>query len=134
MLHDVDWLSREEKTVLSGTAGGLVQGIVLSPLLLLKTRVMTDASFRGHSGMIDTAIASAAVGARVVREEGMRALMKGAGIFATKRAADWTTRYLFVVMVEEVRPGSRTRPFGLLPHAARLSCESGEARLPSVVN
>lgn len=105
LLHDVPWLSREEKTVLSGTAGGLVQGIVLSPLLLLKTRVMTDASFRGHAGMMETAVASAAVGARVVREEGVRALMKGAGIFAAKRAADWTTRYMFVVMVEEVSQG-----------------------------
>lgn len=110
LLHDVHWLSREEKTVLSGTAGGLVQGIVLSPLLLLKTRVMTDASFRGHSGMMETAVASAAVGARVVREEGVQALMKGAGIFAAKRAADWTTRYMFVVMVEEaLRPAPKAK-------------------------
>jgi hypothetical protein len=27
--------------------------------------------------------------------------MKGSGIFSLKRAADWTTRYMFVVMVEE---------------------------------
>jgi hypothetical protein len=31
--------------------------------------------------------------------------MKGVGVFSLKRAADWTTRYLFVVMVEEaIRP------------------------------
>ena len=90
--------------------GGFVQGIVLSPLLLLKTRVMTDPSFRGEGGLFATAAASAAVGARIIRAEGAGALMKGAGIFSAKRAADWTTRFLFVVMVEEAMrdaPGAK---------------------------
>ena len=90
--------------------GGFVQGIVLSPLLLLKTRVMTDPSFRGEGGLFATAAASAAVGARIIRAEGAGALMKGSGIFSLKRAADWTTRFLFVVMVEEAMrdaPGAK---------------------------
>ena len=90
--------------------GGFVQGIVLSPLLLLKTRVMTDPSFRGEGGLFATAAASAAVGARIIRAEGAGALMKGSGIFSLKRAADWTTRFLFVVMVENAMraaPGAK---------------------------
>ena len=101
LLRPVEGLSKESKTVVSGGAGGFVQGIVLSPLLLLKTRVMTDAAFRGEGGLFATAAASAAVGARIIASEGPGALMKGAGIFSLKRAADWTTRFLFVVMVEE---------------------------------
>lgn len=80
--------------------GGFVQGIVLSPLLLLKTRVMTDPSFRGEGGLFATAAASAAVGARIIRAEGAGALMKGSGIFSLKR----------VVMVEEAMrdaPGAK---------------------------
>ena len=109
-LRPVEGLTKESKTVISGGAGGFVQGIVLSPLLLLKTRVMTDAAFRGQGGLFATAAASAAVGARIISSEGPGALMKGAGIFSLKRAADWTTRFLFVVMVEEAMrsgPGAK---------------------------
>lgn len=110
LLRDISWMSKEQKTVASGGMGGFVQGIVLSPLLLLKTRVMTDPSFRGQGGLLATASASAAVGARIIAAEGPAALMKGAGIFSMKRAADWTTRFLFVVMVEEAMraaPGAK---------------------------
>lgn len=100
-LHSYSGMSKETKTVVSGGMGGLVQGVVMSPLLLLKTRVMTDPSFRTSGSIMQTAVASAKVGARVVATEGPAALMKGVGIFSAKRAADWTTRYLFVVMVEE---------------------------------
>lgn len=34
--------------------------------------------------------------------------MKGVSVFSLKRAADWTTRYLFVVMVEEALRSSPT--------------------------
>ena len=76
----------------------------------LKPRVMTAPSFRGEGGRFATAAASAAVGARIIRAEGAGALMKGSGIFSLKRAADWTTRFLFVVMVEEAMrdaPGAK---------------------------
>jgi len=105
-LSSVSWMTKEQRTVVSGGMGGFVQGIVLSPLLLLKTRVMTDPAFRGQGGLLETAGASAKVGARVIKTEGVGALMKGAGVFSLKRAADWTTRYLFVVMVEEAMRGS----------------------------
>jgi hypothetical protein len=68
MLHDITWLSKEQKTIASGGMGGFVQGIVLSPLLLLKTRVMTDPSFRGSGGLLATAAASAKV--RAARDGG----------------------------------------------------------------
>ena len=100
-LHSVDYLSKEQKTVLSGGIGGFVQGAVMSPLLLLKTRVMTDPAFRSAGGLLATAIASANVGARILSTEGPGGIFKGVGIFSFKRAMDWSTRYLFVVMVEE---------------------------------
>jgi hypothetical protein len=64
MLHETTWLTREQKTVASGGMGGFVQGIVLSPLLLLKTRVMTDPIFRTTGGLLQTAVASARVSSR----------------------------------------------------------------------
>jgi hypothetical protein len=100
-LHSVDYMSKEQKTVLSGGIGGFIQGAVMSPLLLLKTRVMTDPSFRSAGGLVATAIASANVGVRLMATEGPAGIFKGAGIFSVKRALDWSTRYLFVVMVEE---------------------------------
>lgn len=61
-LHTTAGLNKETKTVISGGVGGLVQGLVMSPLLLLKTRVMTDPVFRTSGGIVATAIASAKVG------------------------------------------------------------------------
>jgi hypothetical protein len=61
MLHGTAGLTKEQKTVISGGAGGFVQGVVMSPLLLLKTRVMTDPVFRTTGGIMATAIASAKV-------------------------------------------------------------------------
>lgn len=95
-------LSNDASMVLSGGMGGFVQGVVMSPLLLLKTRVMTDRSFRNSGGAWETSKASARIGARVVAAEGPAALMKGVTVFASKRFADWTTRYFFVVMVENI--------------------------------
>lgn len=48
---------------------------------------------------METAIASAKVGSYLLQQEGVMALTKGMGVFAVKRAADWTTRYFFVVQV-----------------------------------
>lgn len=85
-------LSADTCLVLSGGIAGGAQGLALSPCLLLKTRVMTDASFRGKDA---GAAQSLRVGLRVIRTEGPLALMKGSGVFALKRVADWTTRYWF---------------------------------------
>ncbi len=41
------------------------------------------------------------MGGRLIKNEGVSGLFKGVGVFSLKRALDWTTRYLFVVMVEE---------------------------------
>jgi Mitochondrial carrier protein len=96
MLHGV--VSDSSAEVLSGGIGGGVQGVVLSPLLLLKTRVMTDPIFRNSGGVWTTTVASAKVGVDVVRKEGMLGLMKGSGVFTLKRVGDWTTRFLFAEM------------------------------------
>jgi len=93
-------VDRDSAMVLSGGVGGAVQGVAMSPLLLLKTRVMTDPSFRGSGGLVETALASAAVGGRIIRTEGATGLFKGVTLFSLKRALDWTSRYLFVVMTE----------------------------------
>ncbi len=105
MMRSWDGPSKETKTVMSGGMGGFVQGLAMSPLLLLKTRVMTDPAFRATGGMMATAIASAKVGGRIVATEGPTALFKGVSVFSAKRAADWTTRYLFVIMFENVLRG-----------------------------
>ena len=81
-------VTRDQAVVLSGGVGGFVQGLAMSPILLLKTRVMTDPSFRGSGGALATAAASARVGAGVIAREGPAALFKGVGLFSCKRALD----------------------------------------------
>jgi hypothetical protein len=81
--------------VIAGGIGGGFQGLVLSPLLLLKTRVMTDPIFRGNASLWQTCVASTKVGMNVIGREGVMALMKGSIMFSGKRVADWSTRYLF---------------------------------------
>ena len=86
--------------VLAGGIGGGFQGLVLSPLLLLKTRVMTDPAFRGKGGVWETTKDSSRVGMNVVRKEGVSALMKGSLMFSGKRVLDWSTRYMFAEGIE----------------------------------
>jgi len=87
--------------VAAGGFGGGVQGIILSPLLLLKTRVMTDAAFRASGGMWTTTVASTRVGMSVIRNEGLMTLMKGSMVFSSKRVLDWTTRFFFAELVTQ---------------------------------
>jgi len=105
------WMSSGTAEILAGGIGGGFQGLVLSPTLLLKTRVMTDPMFRQKMSMGETTRASFVVGARVIRTEGLSALMKGAGVFSMKRVGDWTTRYFFAVSAENIlfRRGDMTR-------------------------
>mmetsp|Transcript_47708 Transcript_47708/g.123710 ORF Transcript_47708/g.123710 Transcript_47708/m.123710 type:complete len:310 (-) Transcript_47708:164-1093(-) len=93
-------MSDRMKEIAAGGIGGGVQGLVLSPFLLLKTRVMTDPAFRAEAGLLQTAVHSTKIGARVVANEGPATLMKGATVFSLKRVADWSTRFIFVDLVE----------------------------------
>jgi hypothetical protein len=86
-------------TLAGGLAGGC-QGFVLSPTLLLKTRVMTNPVFREPMSLLQTTWMSARIGWDVVHVEGFSALMKGANIFALKRVFDWATRFLFSDLLE----------------------------------
>ena len=81
-------------TLAGGIAGGF-QGYVLSPTLLLKTRVMTNPVFREKMSLYRTTMLSFAIGFEVVQNEGVSALMKGSNIFALKRVFDWSTRFFF---------------------------------------
>merc|ERR1719242_2820188 len=100
-LEHVDWMPDGAKDILSGGGGGVVQGVCMSPTLLLKTRVMTDPRFRSTGGFISTTIHSAKLGRELVATEGgFMSLTKGMGVFSFKRFCDWTTRYGFCVMVE----------------------------------
>jgi hypothetical protein len=78
-------------TLAGGIAGGF-QGYVLSPTLLLKTRVMTNPNVR-------TTMQSLRIGFDVVANEGIASLMKGSNAFATKRVFDWSTRFLFADII-----------------------------------
>eukprot|EP00567_Pseudictyota_dubia_P015337 CAMPEP_0197441824 /NCGR_PEP_ID=MMETSP1175-20131217/7983_1 /TAXON_ID=1003142 /ORGANISM="Triceratium dubium, Strain CCMP147" /LENGTH=321 /DNA_ID=CAMNT_0042972159 /DNA_START=61 /DNA_END=1026 /DNA_ORIENTATION=+ len=89
------------ETMAGGIGGGL-QGLVLSPILLLKTRVMTNPVFRQQMSLGQTVSMSTKVGMDVIRSEGISALMKGSIVFASKRVADWGTRFLFSTIVEDV--------------------------------
>jgi len=88
-------------TLAGGIAGGF-QGYVLSPTLLLKTRVMTNPVFREKMSLLRTTLLSFAIGFDVVKNEGVMALMKGSNIFALKRVMDWSTRYFFSDMFESM--------------------------------
>jgi hypothetical protein len=88
-----EYLTEQQNLVLSGGVGGFVQGVCMSPVLLLKTRVMTDPSFRKSDAGV---AASARVGLQVFKKEGPLALMKGVQVFSIKRFCDWTTRFWFV--------------------------------------
>lgn len=93
-------LSSGTAEVIAGGAGGGFQGFVLSPTLLLKTRVMTDPVFRQQMTPLETARQSMSVGMKVIRNEGASALMKGSVVFSLKRVADWSTRFFFSVQSE----------------------------------
>jgi len=95
-------LSKDAADVLAGGIGGGIQGFALSPTLLLKTRVMTSPAFREAMPPLETVRQSMTVGMRVIREEGPAALMKGSGVMAGKRVADWSTRFYFCVLAENL--------------------------------
>lgn len=98
--------------VLSGGFGGGVQGLVMSPLLLLKTRVMTMPEMRSAGGGWATAVASSRLGLEVVRREGFSGLMKGSAVFSAKRVADWTTRFFFAEVMSDMLKDRKERTEG----------------------
>ena len=75
---------------------------MLSPTLLLKTRVMTDPIFREHMSVFRTIYLSAMIGYDIVKNEGASSLMKGSSVFATKRVLDWSSRFLFADLFESL--------------------------------
>ncbi|KAG2524043.1 hypothetical protein BBO99_00005370 [Phytophthora kernoviae] len=95
-------ISKDMSEVLAGGIGGGFQGFVLSPTLLLKTRVMTDPIFREQMTPLETMSKSMRIGVKVIQKEGVAALMKGSGMFSLKRVADWSTRFFFSVQAENI--------------------------------
>jgi len=85
---------------LAGGIGGGVQGFVLSPLLLLKTRVMTNDVFRENMSIFRTTLLSFKIGFDIIKTEGVGTLMKGSTVFALKRVCDWSSRYFFSDLFE----------------------------------
>lgn len=120
MLHDNTVLGPQATMVLTGGIGGFVQGVVMSPLLLLKTRVMTDSAFRKSASAWQSTVASSAIGLRVIRAEGMGGLFTGMGLFASKRFLDWTTRFAFVELVQDMVKGRDSKK--KLSNSTKLMC------------
>ena len=89
------------QTLAGGIAGGF-QGFVLSPTLLMKTRVMTNEVFRESMSLFETTYKSLVIGGDIIRKEGVGSLMKGANTFAMKRVFDWSTRYYFADLFESI--------------------------------
>ena len=92
---DTPTLNKQVALTLAGGIAGGFQGYVLSPLLLLKTRVMTNPVFRERMTLLKTTLLSLSIGFEVVANEGLAALMKGSNVFALKRTLDWSTRFYF---------------------------------------
>eukprot|EP00539_Tryblionella_compressa_P002219 CAMPEP_0178744890 /NCGR_PEP_ID=MMETSP0744-20121128/7011_1 /TAXON_ID=913974 /ORGANISM="Nitzschia punctata, Strain CCMP561" /LENGTH=564 /DNA_ID=CAMNT_0020398053 /DNA_START=13 /DNA_END=1707 /DNA_ORIENTATION=+ len=88
-------------TLAGGIAGGF-QGYVLSPTLLMKTRVMTNEVFRESMSLLQTTWKSLVIGGDIIKHEGLGSLMKGANTFATKRVFDWASRYFFADLFESL--------------------------------
>lgn len=88
-------------TLAGGIAGGF-QGFVLSPTLLMKTRVMTNEVFRENMSLLQTTWKSLVIGGDIIKTEGIGSLMKGANTFAVKRVFDWSTRYYFADLFESI--------------------------------
>lgn len=107
---------------LSGGIGGGFQGFVMSPILLLKTRVITDPSFRGTGGTWQTTVAATKLGVELVQREGMMVLMKGAGTFTVKRIADWTTRFFFAEQVTNLARQSKGVDNNTLTFGEKMMC------------
>ncbi|ETO00070.1 hypothetical protein RFI_37389, partial [Reticulomyxa filosa] len=63
-------MTKWQRDILSGGMGGFVQGVVMSPMLLLKTRVMTDPRFRTTGGFFQTSLHSLKLGGELIRTEG----------------------------------------------------------------
>jgi len=97
-----DYMTHQTANIVAGGIGGGFQGFVLSPTLLLKTRVMTNPIFRENMTLAETSRRATMVGMEVIRKEGALALMKGSVVFSLKRVADWTTRYMFATWFENV--------------------------------
>ena len=104
MMSKVD-MNAEFRNTLAGGIAGFCQGIVLSPLLLLKTRVMTNETYRQASALQQLKM-SGKLGMKVISEG---EIMKGSLVFAGKRFADWTTRYYFAGLSERVMFGGNTK-------------------------
>jgi len=94
-LSNKDVLPKQLALTLAGGIAGGFQGYVISPTLLLKTRVMTNPVFREKMSLLRTTILSLRIGLDVVLHEGVFTLMKGANVFALKRVFDWATRFYF---------------------------------------
>jgi hypothetical protein len=101
LLNQVEYLNPFWAEVLSGGAGGAFQGLAMSPLLLLKTRVITMPEMRGVAGVWQTCKAATKLGTTVIKQEGPFGLMKGSFTFSMKRVADWTTRFFFAEVVSD---------------------------------
>jgi hypothetical protein len=86
----------------AGGVGGGLQGYVLSPTLLLKTRVMTNPVFRERMSVLRTTWLSVQIGYDICATEGLLTLMKGSNVFALKRVFDWSSRYLFSDLFESL--------------------------------
>lgn len=95
--------SKQNISIIASGFGGAFQGLIMSPLLLLKTRVITHERFRSmKGGAMATMIASANIGSLIISQHGFLALFKGMHIFAVKRFCDWITRYFFVDLLLKI--------------------------------
>jgi len=86
--------SNDTSNVLAGVAGGVGQGVFITPTQRLKTIIMTDTRPR-TTGILSHGIA---ILTETLRQEGIGSLFKGLGPMMIKRGFDWGLRYQGIVI------------------------------------
>jgi len=89
-------LDRKTSETLAGVAGGIGQGIFMTPTQRLKTIVMTDPKYGGAAAPKSVGEAmkmTTTVAYDVVKSDGVGTLFKGLGPMMIKRGFDWGFRF-----------------------------------------
>jgi len=116
-------LSNQTSETLAGVAGGIGQGVFITPTQRLKTIVMTDPKYSGEMApkTVGQALRSAtSVIVEVVRSDGISTLFKGLGPMMAKRGFDWGFRFYGTSLSKNfLQGGDPKKP---LSAAEKLAC------------
>lgn len=98
--------NKKNADMLSGFMAGAGQGVVMSPILLARTRVNQSLTERAAKGAVKGSVMdefrmSGQIMNSAIRSEGISVLLTGMPMFVFKRAYDWGTRFIFIGMMKD---------------------------------